>query len=457
MAKKRTTTETTTPAITDTPLRLEWRSPSELAENPANWRRHPEAQVNALTDVLSEVGWAGACLYNERTQRLIDGHARRKVALSQGSEKVPVLVGNWTEEQEKKILATLDPLASMAEADKDRLDALLRDVHTGSEALQQMLTDLAEKSGVIPGMAKPTPGAGGDEFDASAAMEGECRVKPGELWLIRGNGIEHRLCCGDSTDPETIKRLMGDDRASLCFTSPPYAQQRDYGEKAKEKVQDWDGLMRGVFGNLSQVMTDDGQVLVNLGLVHRDGEWVPYWDGWIEWMRRQGWRRFGWYVWDQGPGMPGDWGGRLAPSFEFVWHFNRESLKPEKARECKHAGEAHGGKGQRGVNGEVKQRSHGQAPVQSHAIHDSVFRVNRQGAQHGADGHPAPYPIGFPSLAIESWPGSVFDPFGGSGTTLIAAARLGQRSFLCELEPKFAEIVLRRAEAEGLAVERAQG
>jgi hypothetical protein len=62
------------------PLRLEYRSPAELAENPRNWRTHPEAQTRALADVMAEVGWAGALLYNERTRRLIDGHARRKLA-----------------------------------------------------------------------------------------------------------------------------------------------------------------------------------------------------------------------------------------------------------------------------------------------------------------------------------------------------------------------------------------
>lgn len=137
-------------AIAELPLRLEWRSPAELAENPANWRTHPDNQLAALTDVMAEVGWAGACLYNERTKRLIDGHARRKVALDQGTERVPVLVGNWTEEQEKKILATLDPLAAMAEANTEALDALLRDVQTGSEALAGMLTELAAQGGVIP-------------------------------------------------------------------------------------------------------------------------------------------------------------------------------------------------------------------------------------------------------------------------------------------------------------------
>jgi hypothetical protein len=124
------------------PLRLEWRSPAELAENPRNWRTHPENQQAALAGAMTEVGWAGACLFNEATGRLIDGHLRRKVAQAQGCDLVPVLVGTWTEDQEAKILATLDPLAGMAGADPVILDDLLKGVHTGCDDLRDMLTDL---------------------------------------------------------------------------------------------------------------------------------------------------------------------------------------------------------------------------------------------------------------------------------------------------------------------------
>jgi ParB-like chromosome segregation protein Spo0J len=126
-----------------------------LAENPLNWRRHPAEQINALTDVIADVGWAGACLYNERTGRLIDGHARRKTAIDQGAELIPVLVGSWDEEQEKKILATLDPLAAMAAADEAKLAELLDGLKFESEAVGRMLIDVFDS--VSGAAATPSP------------------------------------------------------------------------------------------------------------------------------------------------------------------------------------------------------------------------------------------------------------------------------------------------------------
>ena len=371
--------------------------------------------------------------------------ARRKVALDQGCDRVPVLVGSWDEAAEAKILATLDPLSAMAGADAGKLDALLREVQAGSAALGELLASLAEAHPVEP--ALPEPGQGGDEFDVAAAEEGPCRVKPGDLWLVDGG--RHRVLCGDSTQAEDVARVMAGERAGLCFTSPPYAQQRDYGEQAKEKVKDWDGLMRGVFGNLSAIMADDGQILVNLGLVHRDGEWVPYWDEWIAWMGEQGWRRFGWYVWDQGSGLCGDWNGRLAPSHEFVWHFNRKATRPAKFVEKKPESITLATGTFRGKDGRTRAKTSPESGLQSHKIPDSVIRIRRQ---VGSDGHPAQFPIEFPLFVIQSWPCDVYDAFLGSGTTLIAAHRTGRRCFGLDIEPRYVEVILRRAEAEGLSV-----
>lgn len=128
-------------------LRLEFRSPSELGDNPKNWRQHPAEQMRALDDVLKEVGWAGVILFNERTGRIIDGHARKKVAVKRGHDKVPVLIGDWSEADEAKILATLDPLGGMADANADKLEALLREVKTSSPAIADMLAATAKKAG----------------------------------------------------------------------------------------------------------------------------------------------------------------------------------------------------------------------------------------------------------------------------------------------------------------------
>lgn len=121
---------------------------SELRPNPKNWRTHPEAQANALRGLLSEVGIADAVLARELedgTLMLLDGHLRAETL---GNELVPVLVLDVDEAEGDKVLATLDPLAAMAEADAVKLDAILREINTGSPDVQQLLADIAKDTGL---------------------------------------------------------------------------------------------------------------------------------------------------------------------------------------------------------------------------------------------------------------------------------------------------------------------
>lgn len=122
-------------------MRLEYIEAGSLTANPANWRRHPDHQVAAIRQVLDdpEIGWAGACLWNERTQRLVDGHARS--AAVDPSTPIPVLIGDWSEAAEKKILLTLDPLANLAVPDDEKLNALL-DSTEFDGALKEMADSL---------------------------------------------------------------------------------------------------------------------------------------------------------------------------------------------------------------------------------------------------------------------------------------------------------------------------
>lgn len=141
-------------------LRLEYVAVESLTDNPANWRTHPQEQLDALSTLIrdDEIGWANALLFNERTGRLIDGHGRKKIA--KPGELVPVLIGSWSEEAERKILATLDPLAAMAETDLDALRTLAASVDWAGE-----LAEVAKSLDLFPAAAlDATPRLAGYEY-----------------------------------------------------------------------------------------------------------------------------------------------------------------------------------------------------------------------------------------------------------------------------------------------------
>lgn len=127
---------------------------ADLVPNDRNWRTHPEAQREALRGVLAEVGIADAVLarpLGDGRYELIDGHLRHEEL----PDKVPTLILDLDEAEGDKLLATLDPLAAMAEADSTRLDELLREVQTGSQAVADMLTELAEDAGIVDKETEP--------------------------------------------------------------------------------------------------------------------------------------------------------------------------------------------------------------------------------------------------------------------------------------------------------------
>jgi len=138
------------------------------------------------------------------------------VALANGSEKIPVLVGSWTPEQEAKILATLDPLANMATADPVALDALIREVNTGCEELAEMLADLWDEV-QADALADATPPPPVDE-DTAPELQIDAVTQPGDLWIL-GN---HRLLCGDSSDPRDVMAATGGSQWDVVVLDPPY-------------------------------------------------------------------------------------------------------------------------------------------------------------------------------------------------------------------------------------------
>ena len=118
--------------------------------NPLNWRIHPKAQRDALTGILGDVGWVQSVIVNKTTGNVVDGHARIEEALKLGDETpVPFVEVELSEEEEQKILLTLDPISALAAADKANLQALMDSASFDSPALNQMLADLAADAGLI--------------------------------------------------------------------------------------------------------------------------------------------------------------------------------------------------------------------------------------------------------------------------------------------------------------------
>lgn len=410
-------------------MKIEMRKTSEIKPYEKNPRLNDEA-VDAVAASIQEFGFRQPIVVDEAGV-IVVGDTRWKAAKKLGLAKVPVHVARGlTPAQIKGYRIADNATGARSEWNLDLLGIELGELQNENFDLGLLGFDPKELENLVGGKEGLT------DPDAVPEPPKKAITKRGDLWILG----EHRLLCGDSTKAEDVARVMRGEKAMLCFTSPPYAQQRDYGKV----VDDWDGLMRGVFGNLP--MADDGQLLVNLGLVHRDGEWWSYWDGWITWMRGQAWRRFGWYVWDQGFGLPGDWNGRLSPSHEFLFHFNRIRLRPQKWLNKKPENVKPRNRGEstmRDRTGATKPFTNPDASAQLTKIPDSVIRISRQ---VGSDGHPAQFPVGLPAFILRTWTGLVYEPFAGSGTTIIAAEQLGRRCFGIEIEPLYVDVSVRRWE-----------
>jgi DNA modification methylase len=440
-------------------LTVETRWVEALIPYARNPRTHSDAQIAQLAASIVEFGWTNPILV-DGANGVIAGHGRLLAARKLGLTEVPVIeLAHLTSAQKRALVIADNRIALDGGWDEAMLMLELADLAdvgfdldlTGFSANEiERLLDAVETT-----EPTNTPDASDTDRDTDEAKDEDNDPAPpadpisrvGDVWMIG----RHRLICGDAADPAVVAALMRGETAHLCITSPPYGQQRDY---ASGGIGDWDALMRGVFGAARAALHDDAQLLVNLGLIHDDNEVQPYWDGWTTWMRAQGWRRFGWYIWDQGPGLPGDWRGRLAPSFEFVFHFNRSNRKPNKIVPCKFAGQdihlrADGSStALRGKDGGALDWAHAHQPTQDMRIPDSVIRVMRHKGKlgHGID-HPAVFPIALPQFVIETYSNAgelVYEPFGGSGTTLLACERTGRICRAVEISAEYVDVAIER-------------
>lgn len=399
-----------------------------------NSRTHSPAQVDKIAASIREFGFLNPVIIDGENG-IIAGHCRILAAHKLGLTEVPCVEASYlTPAQKRAYIIADNRLALDAGWDNEMLKIELMDLQGDGFNLELTGFSLDELAGFLDtneGLTDPD-----DVPDAPAVAV----TVEGDVWLLG----RHRLMCGDSTSRGAVDKLMDGQKADLCFTSPPYAQQRDY----KKEISDWDGLMNGVF-SIAPVK-DGAQILVNLGMVHEKCRVNTYWESWLDFMDANGWPLFGWYVWDQCHGMPGNWNGRLAPSHEFVFHFAKnasqsnkwQDKKPEniKAKTSK--------KGAfRQKDGSLKPIYSGQAYANQNKVADSVIRVNRAPSETAKMGHPATFPVGLCDYIYKSYTKVgdwIFEPFSGSGTSIIACEGLGLNCAAMELAPEYTDIAVIR-------------
>ena len=387
---------------------------ADIEDNPLNFRTHPEAQRAAFAGIETELGFYGyPDVYETEvgTIRLIDGQLRKEHLLSKyGNEAtIEVNMTDFDEDEAKKALLTHDPLSAMAEADKVLLDQLLREVDTGDEALQQMMTDLADEAGLYQ-----------DDSDATEIEEDEVPEPPvdpitkaGDLWILG----EHRLLCGDSTKAEDVGRLMGGKRADMVFTDPPYNCADEMSESFYANANSpamkglaaakWDKGFdpQELLKRIEEIRPNDGSVYICTSHMLAPQIW--------EYMAKSKATHSHYVVWCKPNPMPSlakrhpTWATELicyATYGKHVFNF----------------------------------------PEEGHSL--SWWNINKNAKN---DLHPTQKPVAVPSMAIElsSKTGQVVaDLFLGSGTTLIAAEQLGRKCYGMEISPQYCDVIVKRWE-----------
>lgn len=435
-------------------LTIEYRRLDAVAAS--RWRRNPKLHdIGAIVEsirrhgFIDPPGWdstlnggVGGLLYgNGRDEALEWMHAQgdkppRGIQVdSDGMWLVPVKVGvDQVSEVEAEAAAIAHNNLSLSGGDFTPFDmarmwdASYTDILAGlatADALP-ITVDGDALDALLAGINQVEPGAGGDEFDPTP-QDGLTRTQSGDLWQIG----PHRLLVGDCTDPANVERLMGGERADVSLCDLPYGSTGCV----------WDAVIPfdELWGMYAEHTADDAAIVLTAS--------QPFTSALIA-------SRFDWFkhCWV--------WNKKLSGNFLLA---DRQPLKIHEDVCVFSRGNYtyspqmwQGVKRLKGGNG--RSKLWGMALTGN--INDSYYPVSIieiGNTDRTNIEHPTQKPVELFEYLLDTYSKSrdnVLDNAMGSGTTLIAAHRTGRRCYGMEISSKFADVILRRAEAEGLTCER---
>jgi len=438
------------------------------ARNP---RTHSEEQVAQIAASIVEFGFNNPVLVDSKAG-VIAGHGRLLAARKLGLAQVPVIVLDHLDENQRRAYLLADNrLSELAGWDSELLAGELKDLADAGFDATLAGFDSKEIDDFLASIEK-TVTAADEPIDAIPAAPIEAVTKPGDLWLIG----PHRLICGDCRDRAVVDRLFEGRKANVVVTSPPYATQRQYDPSSgfepvpPEKYTAW---FRDVAAVIESVLAGNGSYFLNIKAHAEDGERSLYvMDLVLAHKRQWGWRFVDEFCWRKtDDGVPGGWNNRFKNAFEPIYHFSRERKIKFRPREVGHwsddcfdyspenpkstSGSGLLGTGPRGAAADQGKNHASWQTTRRNANdlegrHGGLARpsnVIEAKTESSQGSHSAPFPRAIPEFFIKAFsdPGDVvFDPFTGSGTTLVAAGLLDRAGYGVEMSPAYCDVILRR-------------
>jgi DNA modification methylase len=396
---------------------------SQLLPNRKNWRRHPAEQAAALRGLLAEIGYADVLIARDTPDGLvlIDGHLRAETTPNM---MVPVVIVDLTEDEADKLLLTGDALTGMAVADAKQVQALLATLQFENESIGALLENIAGEAALAAINSNIRQEAPEPQIDKAVELQRKWGTRYGQLYRIGS----HWLICADSNQPAVVSRLFAaaDSHFRMVWTDSPYGI--NYASKNEY-------LNRSDRGNRIQrpIANDDSPnvhaLLANALRIGR--EWAL--PGAVAYATVP-----------SGPLLPGFIDAFNTSGFDFrhllVW-VKQQFVIGMSDYHYKHEAVLYGWLG----NG-----PHYWAGGRSQ---DSIFEVDRP---HVSDLHLTTKPVELVERMItnSSRPTEgIYDPFCGSGTTLVACERLGRVGYGVEIDPAYAAVILERLSSLNLKPE----
>jgi DNA modification methylase len=369
-----------------------------------NAREIPQAAIDKVAASIREFGWRQPIVVDGGGV-IVAGHTRLLAARKLGLSAVPVHVADNLTAAQIKAYRLMDNRSHQeATWDMELLATELGELQAGD--LDMSLTGF-DQDEIAKLLADQTVTSGLTDEDDVPELPAKPVTKAGDVWLLGS----HRVLCGDSTVVENVAVLLGQSRADLVFTDPPY--NVDYSGYTEEKLKiQGDKMSDAEFAAFLERTFRACRTGVKQGASLYICHGSSYQREFQNALERAGFEVRCQLIWAKNT---------------FAWGFGRYKFQHEPIFYCHVAGQSDSWYGDKS---------------QATLWHEKKPAANRL--------HPTMKPVELIERAlVNSSKGGdlVFDPFGGSGSTLIACEKLGRNAALIELDPKYADVIIKRWEA----------